>query len=339
MGLLDWLFGGGAPATGKEDDALIALATEHVVKAVDPRLKLVSGYEKKLRDPIETAIAHCRAFGSKVPPAAPVSSETWGTDPTVCAMFATATDVPQIFSRSPELQDFFASAPGTDHAFAALTATRSVEKSFGMRAQGEVLQRDVAQTTVSFSKHQVTIPSVGEDEVRREIMRRVFRFLATQALRQISSAKIRREDLKLRRSFLRTRLDLLQRQRAGLESVLDDPKDTVGKLEEIETQLNENERELSELPTGDQTLDYVMKRVKAVLMHPADHMDIHPVTMRLNRMNIVVPDGSPEPASEVCLPEVSVRAKPRFVLLLARFPRSELLARTSMADEAQRLLG
>lgn len=340
MGILDWFLGRtGDESAAKEDDALVARATEHVVRMVDPRIKLLPGYEKKLRGAIEHAIGFCREFGDRMPPGVPMDATAWNADPLVRALFATAADVSPVFSRSPEVQDFFAATPGADRVFAVLRVMRREERGFGMQLQGEVVQQDVAQTAVNFSEKRVVLPSATEEGVRREIMRRVFQFLTTEALEQISSADTRRKDLKEQRSALQTRLAILHRHGAGLESVLERDSGVAAKVEDMEQQLAESERALGELPTAGQTLEYCVDRVKAVLFHPEQYLDMQPVAMRLNAMNILVTGTSTENTYEISLPELRVRGKPALDALIASFPHNQLISRGSLMDQASRQLG
>ena len=70
-----------------------------------------------------------------------------------------------------------------------------------------------------------------------------------------------------------------------------------------------------------------------------DYLQVTTVKLRLDQLNVLVPEGSPEPATEIALPEVLVKGTPVINLLACRFARSELIPRGRLIDEAQRLLG
>ncbi len=340
MGILDWLFGGDDAATdAKVDKAVIDYGIEQVVNMVDPRLKFVVGYHDKLAGAVEQAVLYCRELEGKIPAAMPASAAVWSDSPLLRAIFATAPDVPTTFSRSSAVQEFFATTPGADAAYAGVRFVIREEQRFGMRMQGETVQRDVAQTAISFGDKKVPLAVATEREIRIEIRRRAFKFLITEALDQISSANTRREDLREDRSMLKARLDMLRRNRGSMESVLDDGGEIDTKVEALEELLAINARSLAKLPTAEQTLNYILTRTKTVLTHGAEYIQVKPVTFRLDRMNIVVPVGGSEQANEIVLPEVSVKGKPSISLVVAQFPRSELIPRASLADEARRLLG
>ena len=340
MGILQWLFGGDDEATdSRVDDAVIDHRIEQIVNMIDPRLKLVTGYRGKLAEAVTQAVLYCRELEAKIPASITASAAAWPDSPLLRALFATAPDVPTIFSRSGAVQEFFEATPGADAAYAGVRFVIREEQRFGMRVQGEVVQRDVAQTAVSFGDKKVPLAVTTEREIRTEIRRRAFKFLITEALDQITSANTRREDLTINRTMLKARLDMLRRHRGSMESVLEDGSEIDTKVEALEELLALNARSLAEFPTAEQTLEYILKRVKAVLTHGAQYIQVKPVTLRLDPMNIVVPAGAAEPANEIVLPEVSVKGKPSLSLIVACFPRGELIPRASLADEARRLLG
>lgn len=340
MGILDWLFSGRDDATGSTvDPTIIDQRIEQVVRLVDPRLKLVNGYHRKLEKPVEQAILFCRELEAQIQPTVTASAVAWAESPLLRAVFGAATDIPEVFSRSGAVQDFFASTPGADAVYAVLRFLIREDQRFGMRVQGQVVQRDVAQTALSFGEKQVPVALATEQEARIEIRRRAFKFLVTEALDQISSAHTRRQDLREHRSMLQARLDMLRRHRGSMESAIDADPAVATKVGAIEEMLALNERSLAEFPSAEETLDYILKRVRTVLTHGSTYIQVKPATFRLSAMNIVVPAASPEPANEIVLPDVALKGRPRLALLVTRFPRGELIPRASLTAEAKRLLG
>lgn len=340
MGLLDWLFGGNDEATGTAvDPAIIQQRIGQVVTMVDPRLKLVSGYQRKLAPAVKQAVLYCRELEAQIPAVIETSAKTWSESPVLRALFATAQDIPAVFSRSVEVQDFFAGAPAADGTWVMLRFVRNERKGFGAAVHGEVVQHDVPQTSVSFDGKAALLPCACEHDARIGIRRRAFKFLVTQAVEEIASADTQRADLQNQQNMLKTRLAILKGQRAGLEAMLGNGERTSDKMEEVERKLAENEQSLERFPRVGKTLDYALGRVRSVLTHGSDYLQVRPVTLRLDQMNVVVPEASAEPASDLVLPEVLVKGTPVIHMLACRFPRDELIQRKRLIDEAQRLLG
>jgi hypothetical protein len=339
MGILDWLFGGNDEASGATvDPAIIEQRIEQVVSMVDPRLKLVPGYHRSLAPAVEQAVLYCRELEAQIPPVIETSAAAWSENPVLRALFATAQDVPAVFSRSPEVQQFFADSPSAGETWAVLRFVRKEEQGFGVAVHGQVVQHDVPRTTVSFGGKAALFPCASEQDARIGIRRRAFKYLVTQALEEIAAVDTQRADLQEQHSVLKTRLAILKRQRVGLEAMLGNGEGTSDKIEDVERQLTENEQSLAGFPRVGETLAYALNRVQDVLSHGSDYLQVRAVKLRLDQMNVLVPEGSPEPATEIVLPEVLVKHTPVINLIACRFARSDLIQRGQLLDEAQRLL-
>ncbi len=341
MGILDWLFGGNDEAIGSTvAPAIIEQRIEQIVRIINPRLKLVPGYRRKLFPAVEQAVLYCREIEAKIPPAIEASATVWAENPTLRALFATARDIPEVFSRSRAVRDFFEATPGAEHVWATLRFLCREATGFGMAAEGGVVRHEVAQTCVSFADKKVVLPSGCEHDARLEIRRRAFKFLLTEVLQQITSVDMQRQDLKAQRSMLQARLMILKGQRVGLEAMLEE--EGAGgrqKIEDVERKLSENERALAAFPGTGETLEGLIGRVQEVLTHGPDYLRIGMTKLRLDQMNVLVPEGAGEVAVEIVLPKVEVKSAPVVSLLACRFPRSELIRGRRLLHQAGQLLG
>lgn len=340
MGILDWLFSGNDEATGSTvDPAVIEQRIEQLIRIIDPRLKFVAGYRGKLRPAVEQAVLYCREIEAGIPPAIEASAKVWSEDPSLRALFASARDIPRVFSRSQAIQDFFENTPDAEHVWATLRFVCREATGFGVAADGAVVQNDVLRTCVSFTEKRLVLPSGCEHDARIEIRRRAFKFLLTEALQQITSLDMQRKDLREQRSMLQTRLMILKGQRVGLEAMLEKGIGARQKIEDVERKLSENERSLAALAaSAGETLEHVIGRVQHVLTHGPDYIRIGMTKLRLDQMNVLVPEGTGEAAVEIVLPKVVVRSAPVVNLLACSFPRAELIRCRSLLHEAGRLL-
>lgn len=340
MGILDWLFTKHDEASGSAvDAAVIDQRIEQVLRIVNPRLKLVAGYHRKLSPAVVRAVLYCREIEAQIPPAIEVSSTAWSDSPLLRALFVGAPDIPALFSRSVAVQDFFAASIGAEEVWATLRFHVRQREVFGVAVEGDIVRHDVAQTTISFSDKKVVLPSGSERDARLEIRRRAFKFLVTEVLEQIAAADLQRKDLAEQRSMLGTRLRILKSQGSGLEAMLDENGGTRQQIEDVERQLAENERALAAFPSAGETLENVIWRIREVLTHAADYLRIRTVALRLDPFNVALPEGSGEAAVELALPTVVVQRAPEVQLVACRFPRRELIDRSSLLDEARRQLG
>jgi len=340
MGILDWLFSGNDEATGSTvDPSLIEQRIEQVVRIINPRLKLVADYRRRLAPAVKQAVLYCRELEAQIPPAIEASATVWSENPTLRALFATARDIPGVFSRSRAIQDFFAAKPDADYVWATLRFLCRETTGFGVAADGGVVRHDVVQTCVSFTDKKAVLPSGSEHDARIEIRRRIFKFLLTEALQQIAAVDSQRQHLGEQRSMLQTRLMILKGQRVGLEAMLEDGDGARQKIEDVKRKLTANERALAAFPSAGKTLEEALARVRDVLMHGPDYIRIGMLKLRLDQMNVLVPAGAGESAVEIVLPKVVVRSAPVVNLIACSFPRDEFIRSKSLLREAEQLLG
>jgi len=333
------LAGSGPSATAPRcDPALLRRAIEQVVDGVDPRLRAVQGYARKLTPAVERTIAYFLECGQWL--AAPVEFNTrcWASDPLVRTLFATAAELQRFFSDDPGVSAYFHDHPLADEVYIGLGVTRHERRGFGVAMSGEVIQREAPQTVVSFSDYRLFGACDNEQQLRQNIEQRGFGFLIGEALERIVEQESRVRDRGQEQHILELRLRGLLQKRGAVESLyyeshagLDD------EIAMLRTRLM-REREALATGRGDATLldDYIAG-ISAVLADPERYVKRETVRLRINRMNIKV-ESPDAPADELTFSEVTIGSRPPRAVILTRFPRSDLLAARSRLDEAQQSL-
>lgn len=340
MGLLGWLrresdASGGASVA----PALVAEATDIAVRLTNPQLTLVRRYRQRLAPAITTTIRFLRDQIPVLPASREATRAAWSSDPTIHALFATADDLPKIFSRSNELRDFFNQNPALQEAHAILGMQMTQQKVMGMTMEGEVVRRDVPQTTVSFSDHRIRFFGATELELRRVVGTRVFEALPLIALARISEAQKRVKELKFNRQLLKSRLMVLDRQGVGLTGLASTAPSQHG-LSKLQSRLEENERELNSIATGADVLDRELEILCEVLASPGESIRFSALRLCLTPMNVLVEGEATGEGREIAAGLLRVAANPPIerAFALVRFPRAELLRGGLRFDEAARLL-
>lgn len=79
------------------------------------------------------------------------------------------------------------------------------QRVFGMALHGEMVQRDVAQTSISFSDHRTRMCGHDEARLRRIVGVEVFEYLLAHALAQIGEERDERRELQETRALIRAR--------------------------------------------------------------------------------------------------------------------------------------
>lgn len=342
MGILDWFKN--RPGQFDPDrvaDELVRWAVDKTIALVNPRLKLLADYDKRLQPAVETTIAFLRAQVGVLPAVHPLSAKTWSSDPALRAFFVAPTDIPALLGASNNLRTLFDKFPELDQAYLLLGMAFKEQRVFGMALHGDMLQRDVAQTSVSFSDHRARICGRDELRLRRVVGVEAFEYLLSHALAEIGEERVERRELQEKRSLIRARLRLLQQHGPGLASMFGSEPAARSEQAELDAQLLDNERQLEAIGGSESALEAELENVKAVLNDPQRYLRFAPKRLRLNTLNVVLDENSSDRAADVdfAIAELSGTPPIRRAFVLARVARSELPPPQKMNfDDAARLL-
>jgi hypothetical protein len=327
MGILDWFKNRpGQYDPDRVSDELVSWAVEKAVVLINPRLKLLANYRQRLAPSVETTIGFLRAQVSVLPAVHPLSSKAWSSDPALRAFFVAPTDIPAVLGNSDNLRTLFGKFPELDAAYLVLGMALKEQRVFGMALHGEMVQRDVAQTSVSFSDHRARICGRDESRLRRVVGVEVFEYLVAHALAEIGEERVERRELQETRSLIRARLRLLQQHGPGLGSMFGAEPAARSEQASLDAQLLENERQLDALGGSESVLESELETLKSVLDTPQRYIHFEPKRLRLSTLNIVLDERSTDRAAEVdfAVAELSGTPPVRRAFVLARVERTEL---------------
>jgi hypothetical protein len=335
------LFGGaGEPADSEAERKLVAETIEAVVDAVEPRIRMHSSYARKLDACVRRSIAHLRATGREGLEPVLLARAAWRSDPRVNAFFGAADDVAACLGRSTELRAFFDDPANADvqEAYALLGMKKEERAVLGMELKGDAVQRDVAQTVVSFSGHRLVAPSATLAATRLEIGRRIIQRLAQVALSRILDLDAKATRLETRKAYLGARMRMLQLARDGMEGIVKDPATLAEEMRSVERELKQTAGDYIEAKASLATLDGYIEHIRDVFSHPEQHVALTHTPMRLNRMGVRVEDAAGGAVNELALAELSIGADWRGAIAIVRCPRTELMSKADLIANAERYL-
>ncbi len=306
------------------DERDIERAIGIAVGETDPRLRLVTGYRRRLRQPVVRSLAWVSQLVTRIPGPFEISRSTWGSDPQVNALFGSADDIDTLFSRSTPVRDFFRDNPGSDRVCQPLAMYRSEKRIMGMSLAGDIVRRDVAQTAVNHSGHWLGICAPGEDELRRMLVWRGIHNLALVALENITRKKTATGALQEQRMLLQMKLRDLQDQHRGLEVPGEADAANVAGQQEFGKHLEETERRLAGTSVAPDTLDDYLEQLCAVFNHPSRYLQVRTNAVRVNRMGVKSEGADAGQGAEVVSATITIGDRDPFEGVLASFRRSEL---------------
>lgn len=319
MGIFSWPRRRAADLAPGVPEARIREAVDYLVDRVNPRLRMVRRYRERLMPAVADAIRWGRALVADLPPFHEATSARWTDDPCLRAFFATAADIPAAFGRSQEIGTFFAQNPSTTDVFAVLGARIEERQVFGAALQGDAVQHDVAQTTISFTDHRAGILGADEEALRAEIRRRLFDELVLRILDRLAGSEAGRRQLAAERGVLASQLRALEAQGAGLGAALGDAPKAESKRRALKSEL---ERREAKLGGSADVLADELDALAAALAAAPELIAVGRRHVRLTRTNVVATADVTEPADEVEFGTVSLRGGAPRAFLLVRFPRA-----------------
>lgn len=285
---------------------------ERAVEAVDPLLKTVGGYDRKLAPAVEHASGYCTKLVDAIPGPLDVNTHSFASDPMIHALFGAADDIVTMIGASEAVRGFM-STPGyaLDRQFFALLGMRRYEKRVsGIALQDGYLRNDVPQKVLYFGDH--TLSSVGPDD---DAARAGLRVASLDSLVASFAAQVKA--LRDRRQDLRTAIDVARARRADKS--------------ELEAQLREANEALMPPRLLAAFVDWLGK--------PEPHLHLIPTSVRVDRMGVIVdPQLSGADANTLDFPELAGRDRRRWLVLLARLTREEAQEAIAKREKAHRYI-
>ena len=306
------------------DEQDVEKAIDIILEETDPRLRLVSGYRRKLRKPVIRSLVYINRLVTRIPGAFEVNRKSFGANPQVNALFGSFDDIDDLVSQSRVLKDYFAENPDSDEAYATLVMRRVDKKVLGMELGGDIVRRDVAQVAVNFSGHRLGICGTSEAELRHMLIWRGIHNLAITALENITQLKMKTTELQKQSILLKIKLRDLQAQHRGLDALTASEADDVLDAQALSRELEDTERQLSEAQPQLGTLDDYLAQVRRVFNHPSLYLRVKADSVRVDRMGIKVEDEKSSRGAEVHSASITIGRNPPLAGILAVFNREDM---------------
>ncbi|MEN8130939.1 MAG: hypothetical protein ABFS45_12250 [Pseudomonadota bacterium] len=321
----------GAVDRGKQD--VINGAIERVIDNTDTKIRLIVGYRRKLRHAIESSFEYIDALVDGIPGALVVNRRSFIEDPQVNSFFVNVEDLQHKFSRSPEVREFIEADRDRElkDIFSLLCMEKREKTIYGVELNGEIMRRDVPQIGVSFTDHQMLSPASTEAEARRGLKDCMFQGLTTYALGRLRYFQTKREAFEDQGRRLRVRLNSLRTKARRSDSEIESVRI---EIRELERRLAENERSLSEIKSELDTTDDALEQVNEVIGHPDQVIKYERVHMKINKLGVKLKEDSHEPANEIDLAEITFGDSPSRVVVLTKYPRSDILPKEDFLKKA-----
>lgn len=309
--------------------ACVGKAAERLVEDTYPRVRALPDHIERLRAPVERSLRYIDALVERIPGAVLCSRSAYVSDPRVNAFFAGPIQIQEVFSQSQEVRDLFDANPGADECWALLCMRKSERSQLGMALVGNEVRKEVMQTGVNFSDHQVVSPGATEPDARQALKCCIFNSLVAFIRARMTHEKEERAKLESRRRSLESRLRTL-RARAGAADQ--------SALATLDGQLAEVLGALAHRPVRLDSIEEHLTYMIHVLERPKDYVSHQDLDLRLSRLGVKLDAGAEEEGYQVALQEIRVSCHRPRIAALVRFPRAELLPQEDFLRKADLFL-
>jgi hypothetical protein len=318
--LLRHIFGCSAKQE-KYPKATIREAIERTIERTDPWLKVVSGYKIKLRPAIILSLDHAARLVNSLPPPILVEFGPNGSCPSLAAFFTTTAEMLKTFQKDRDLTSYLRDhKPASKQIIALLMMEKAEKIIFGAELSGNVVSRDVPQTSVTFLNQRFLEPSDNGKDTRRKLESRAFDHLLRIAHMQIATTKSVRKDLERSQTILQSKLALLK---SGEENLHGPESNNIQSIAATEEQLQQVEAKLIAQGRADKVLDTYLDIAINVLSHPEEHLWETVQHIILDQGGIKRAQAK-ENDSEFDLQELSNSVGQQWVMLLIALPIDDL---------------
>lgn len=273
-----------------QNDKADYVQIDYLVNTIEPLLKNVRGYRKRLHEPLKTCLEHCRKIVDEIPGPIHLQRRRYYDDPLIKAAFAGSDRIEHLLDR--------ADGNSSQHEFAgkervALLTMRSNEKTiFGSKMQGNMIMADTAMRAITFTDHNLVGLATTLEDSKKELEKYCLDIIAEAAARELSEIRTKLVDLRQRQDRLRAMKKMFGAgKKAGMGAVFV-PLDLERhkKQKKLEEMLVETESEIAIASEEGETPEDWLTIVENFLARPEDILSIHVVSLRLDWCNVLTED-------------------------------------------------
>lgn len=287
------------------EEGLLA-AVETAAGLVDPKIRWVSGYRRKLKPAVARTLEYADELIAKIPGPIIAHPDRWDHDPLLRAIFSSPEELENTFSISSKATE--CPAPTADAPLCALlTMTRQEKSVFGVQTEGEIVKRDVPRTTVNFVDLRLLAPSTVEAETRERLRRQALTVLCSTAMERILALRSRAQDLGEQRELLKIKLTIRESGQKDLSALMCGTEACDAEIERAQHTLEEITQEIDAAKAELGGPDECLEHVRRILSRPEEYLWVEPLRLRLSPLGFKVDAASSEPAAEIVLCEFKVR--------------------------------
>lgn len=263
----------------------LADAVEVLVDLVNPKIRVVGRYNKMLRTPLDNTWQYLDTIVEHIPGGLTVSRQAFAIDPRVRVLFEDANAMNDIFSTSPVISKYLAANTGVENLYVMLCMEKQERAFLGTQLEGDMIKREVMQTAVTFSSHQLLSPAENEALAKEGIKCCAFEGLLKKVQEEIMYSHFEIKKLEERKHDL---MRELRARKTELGSAAVDNTVTTPSMEKIKQELTTTENNLINAKTQSESPQQHLQYIVETLNEPELYLSVKPMSITVNNLGIKV---------------------------------------------------
>lgn len=277
---------------------------ESIAETIEPKIKRVRGYQKRLRRPLQVCQEHCIKIVAGIPGPIYLKRSDYYADPLINAAFAGSEKIEDLLSKS-ETSRFEEGSLSGPKRLALLTMTRTDKTIFGRSKHGDMIVGDEKLKSVTFSDHKLVGLAETVESSRKQLERYFLEIIIHSASRELATRRADIGELRQRQEKLRAMWEMFGGENhadtvLGLDHVEEEKN-----LEKVESMLEETETELSAAIKSYDTPRDWLNFLEHFLSEPEKILAMSLVSLRLDWRNVLTEDPD-EKASTITFAQCSL---------------------------------
>lgn len=323
------------------DSKQVNLAIDQVIDGTDPRLRVVSGYRKRLRPAVIRAINCTLKLVDGLAAPVELSRRSFSREDRIRAIFSSPEHISDFLSRCQVLHKYLLKQTGLalDNIHALLLVVRKEQNVLGMELDEGIIRRDVPQVNVNFSYPRLISPMDSEGGSRRETNKQVFDFFIVEALKQVLAAHDKRSQDQYQYDLLVRKLKTLEAANWSFEGLLNQHQEHLISHHQLDQEISGLTTQQAISAGEPVTLDRYIEVIANTLGSAPRLLHRMKVRLKMDRMGKKLDDDASGPSTlSLELDELSTYDDRRLIALPVFIPFTDIPPRPDFLVEASRYL-
>ena len=335
QGLWEWLFGAAKSAQHAWGGWELNQAVEKAVEIVDPRIRGVSHYAKRLQRPVQHVLQYLDELTVRIPAGMRLSVRKFTDDPRQKVLFGNLHRLAALIAGCAQSSGL-SSEPqfgmqGGKFVYVLLCMHKAEQSFLGAQLQGQILEREILQSALTFSDYQFLAPACSDTQARQGFKHCAYEGLLRQAWAIVIDNRL---DYK---SAIEERAALLRQHQAEQQQAQQGLTQTPGhaaNLSALDDELKRVEARIKRLKTQVDSPAAHLEILKRVLEYPDEFLTLRQQTLSFNHLGILqTSQMAEEPIYHLEVAELEVPSAPKRVALVVSYPREETITATALTHQ------